>query len=376
MVQAADGTLPIPGASAQSASGGALAQQARDTRSQIERLENAQVEGRQSQASQASENASAALTRASQEVANLQTQLAQATHDLEHAGDWAPGALFASKAKKEEKKKELQSKAETVKAALEAANAEQKAAQQRLSVAQAAEAEASGQVALLHSLRAKLQTQMDSLFANAAAARSEAERALAEAEAAARADAAQNKGWAAQYTAAENGLQRALGNLQGALKMLKTAQMVGRVEMVQDIGFRRREFGGPMRREGLLGEAVQMGNVRRANDMVAQAGAEILRVHEGLPTLPYVEPALVKSCTAGIFLDVLVGNLMSEMLIQQRIRANLGQVEKMAGQVQQCMQWTRANGQAFSQRSLQAEAAASGKAAELRALRLRLLDAL
>lgn len=43
MVQAADGTLPIPGASAQSASGGALAQQARDTRSQIERLENAQV---------------------------------------------------------------------------------------------------------------------------------------------------------------------------------------------------------------------------------------------------------------------------------------------------------------------------------------------
>lgn len=89
------------------------------------------------------------------------------------------------------------------------------------------------QVALLHSLRAKLQTQMDSLFANAAAARSEAERALAEAEAAARADAAQNKGWAAQYTAAENGLQRALGNLQGALKMLKTAQMVGRVEMVQ-----------------------------------------------------------------------------------------------------------------------------------------------
>lgn len=144
----------------------------------------------------------------------------------------------------------------------------------------------------------------------------------------------------------------------------------------QDIGFRRREFGGPMRREGLLGEAVQMGNVRRANDMVAQAGAEILRVHEGLPTLPYVEPALVKSCTAGIFLDVLVGNLMSEMLIQQRIRANLGQVEKMAGQVQQCMQWTRANGQAFSQRSLQAEAAASGKAAELRALRLRLLDAL
>lgn len=142
---------------------------------------------------------------------------------------------------------------------------------------------------------------------------------------------------------------------------------------MQDV--RRRRRTGTSRGGPITGDVIQMVQVRRANGMVSQAANEILRVHAALPTLPYVEPALLRNASAGIFANMLVSSLATQVLSQSRIVGSLREVERMEGQVSQCAGWTKANADAFRGREAAALSTLAAKTAELEALRLSLLPA-
>lgn len=89
------------------------------------------------------------------------------------------------------------------------------------------------QAALLQRLRAKRASQLEVIFQSHQFAAHPGLASLSAAVAAARTDATQNAGWAAQYATADVGLRRALDLLQAALQSLKGARRVGTVGMVQ-----------------------------------------------------------------------------------------------------------------------------------------------
>lgn len=89
------------------------------------------------------------------------------------------------------------------------------------------------QAALLQSLRARRASLLEAISQSPLFAAHPGMASLSAAIAAARADAAQNAGWAAQYATADAGLRRALSLLQAALQSLSGARRVGTVGLVQ-----------------------------------------------------------------------------------------------------------------------------------------------
>ncbi|KAL6774151.1 hypothetical protein ACKKBG_A23945 [Auxenochlorella protothecoides x Auxenochlorella symbiontica] len=349
-------------------------EECRSTHAQIASLEASNLEGRRSAAAQQSMSMQQQLTSAQASLSQARVTQAKAQKDLQSLDSGLrPSNWFASSAKKE-------GRAQAGQAALDAANATVRQAegvvadmQSSLAHAQSEEAQLNGQAALLQSLRARRASLLEAISQSPSFAAHPGMASLSAAIAAARADAAQNAGWAAQYATADAGLRRALSLLQAALQSLSGARRVGTVGLVQDV--RRRRRTGTSRGGPITGDVIQMVQVRRANGMVSQAANEILRVHAALPTLPYVEPALLRNASAGIFANMLVSSLATQVLSQSRIVGSLREVERMEGQVSQCAGWTKANADAFRGREAAALSTLAAKTAELEALRLSLLPA-
>lgn len=138
----------------------------------------------------------------------------------------------------------------------------------------------------------------------------------------------------------------------------------------------RRRQPGPTRRGPVLPGAIQMSQVRRADAQIAAAVQQILAVHAALPTLPYIEPAKLRGASRGVFVNLLVGGLGTQLYSQAQLSSGVAQAERMLGQLKQCLEWTTANAAAFRQREANANAAAAAKTAEREALQIQALTRL
>eukprot|EP00887_Chlorella_sp_A99_P002456 scaffold10.g2456.t1 len=122
----------------------------------------------------------------------------------------------------------------------------------------------------------------------------------------------------ATYARAEQQLQAADARLAEAEQHMGTAQFIGRVEMMDNI--------------------IDPWQRRHPMDHVAAA-------RDVLPSLPWVNEAVLESASQGVFINLLFGGLLSDM--NQMIRTAMEEIREMHGAVRQCLNWVEANRSAF-----------------------------
>lgn len=160
------------------------------------------------------------------------------------------------------------------------------------------------------------------------------------------------------YGHAADLLRNALQRASGAHQRLRGMMGLGAVDMMRPMG------------RGRGANVGQMMMLRRANDELQMAAAEIVKARDALPSLPWPPGAseeALKAARLGLFQNMIgFGGMGSDMVEMAMIRRSMRQVEQLVQQLQQALQWVDNNCRAFAEESSQMRAELSVKELEMK----------
>lgn len=115
---------------------------------------------------------------------------------------------------------------------------------------------------------------------------------------------------------------------------------------------------------------------RRANDGIAAAARDVAEASALLgPGMPRADPGALQAARAGMFQNILLGGVVSDMVQQAAVRRSMEQVKSMVAQVQACTAWAQQNAASHAQREASLRGQAEAQRALLGALRQAELEA-
>ncbi len=181
------------------------------------------------------------------------------------------------------------------------------------------------------------------------------------------------------YSTAQQHLRTAEQELGSALRSLSVTQISGATETLQDmrIGMRgggmfgRNRQAGRMadRRNDLGHNVVDTVTISKANGMMKAAAGEIQRAKQYVPQLPFIQSANVSQAMGGVFFSALLApGLIGDMMQNQKVNKAKAQVQEMANEVKQALDWCGNNMNAANAEMAQLNAGLQQKQSELASL--------
>ncbi|KAL4452203.1 hypothetical protein ABPG75_007865 [Micractinium tetrahymenae] len=172
-------------------------------------------------------------------------------------------------------------------------------------------------------------------------------------------------------------LTSAAKRLAEAIQAMRGTQMLNMMGMGRGMMFTA-ATGVPGRFQPgqMMGDIAELAIFRRANESVAQAARETMEARQLLgPGVPQVDESILKAAKAGLFINMLTGGVMSDMMQAAMVRKSVADTEKLLEQVQPAAQWAQQNLAAYQAREGGLRSQIDGKRGELEAFRREMLRA-
>eukprot|EP00887_Chlorella_sp_A99_P002339 scaffold10.g2339.t1 len=171
--------------------------------------------------------------------------------------------------------------------------------------------------------------------------------------------AAESAGNGGVYQRAEGLLSSAMQKVEGALQAMSRVQMMSGAELMM---VRRNPMGMNM---------MEMATIRRSNDMVQSAAQarDIASARSELPTIPWINDAVLDSARKGVFISILFGGFMGDMAQFAMVKKAVGEIQEMRACVKQSLEWVVNNARAFQGAAQAVQAQIAAKEAEVRAFK-------
>ncbi|KAH7621643.1 hypothetical protein Ndes2526B_g02455 [Nannochloris sp. 'desiccata'] len=181
------------------------------------------------------------------------------------------------------------------------------------------------------------------------------------------------------YSTAQQHLRRAEQELGSALKSLTVTQISGATETIQDmrIGMRgggvfgrNRGVGRQMDRRNDFGHnMIDTITISKANNLMKAAAGEISQAKQHVPQLPFIQSANVSQAMGGVFFSALLApGLIGDMMQNAKVNKAKAQVQEMANQVKQALDWCGNNMNAANAEMAQLNGSLQMKQSELASL--------
>lgn len=145
---------------------------------------------------------------------------------------------------------------------------------------------------------------------------------------------------AQKYSGASTLLESACKKMQSAAGALRITQASGGLEMMQDM--RRPGRGRGIRgRRGDFGHTMlEMGTVKKAQGALKEAGADIQRAMQLVPTIPHIRPATVQGAMSGVVLNaLLMPGMVGDVMQQAKVKKAKDEIAVMINECQQAQEW-------------------------------------
>lgn len=327
----------------------------RKLQAQIADFQQHQVKENSSAAHVQVQELHAALQKEQARLQQIKTAQAQAEEQVaKYSKGWYLGKHIGDHEKKKTEADstlaEVQSRAAAVSARIAEAQAKLRSAQEldaawgaKLREMQAAEKQ---QADLVEAMFAQPHWNNDANLAAAAAAVADLQR-----------QAAESAGNGGVYQRAEGLLSSAMQKVEGALQAMSRVQMMSGAELMM---VRRNPMGMNM---------MEMATIRRSNDMVQSAAQDIASARSVLPTIPWINDAVLDSARKGVFISILFGGFMGDMAQFAMVKKAVGEIQEMRACVKQSLEWVVNNARAFQGAAQAVQAQIAAKEAEVRAFK-------
>mmetsp|Transcript_10954 Transcript_10954/g.21868 ORF Transcript_10954/g.21868 Transcript_10954/m.21868 type:complete len:155 (+) Transcript_10954:1133-1597(+) len=130
--------------------------------------------------------------------------------------------------------------------------------------------------------------------------------------------------------------------MQSAAGALTITQASGGLEMMQDIRRPGRGRGFRGRRGDFGHTMIEMGTVRKAQGALKEAGADIQRAMQLVPTIPHIKPATVQGAMSGVVLNaLLMPGIAGDMMQQAKVKRAKDEITTMANECRQAQEWCK-----------------------------------
>eukprot|EP00889_Picochlorum_renovo_P005525 jgi/Picre1/32555/NNA_007901.t1 len=147
---------------------------------------------------------------------------------------------------------------------------------------------------------------------------------------------------AEKYSGATALLESACKKMQSAAGALTITQASGGLEMMQDIRRPGRGRGFRGRRGDFGHTMIEMGTVRKAQGALKEAGADIQRAMQLVPTIPHIKPATVQGAMSGVVLNaLLMPGIAGDMMQQAKVKRAKDEITTMANECRQAQEWCK-----------------------------------
>ncbi len=181
------------------------------------------------------------------------------------------------------------------------------------------------------------------------------------------------------YSNAQQLLRRAEQELGSALKSLSITQISGATETLQDarIGMRGGGMFGRNRHAGRMADRrndfghnmIDTVTISKANGMMKAAASDISQAKQHVPQLPFIQSANVSQAMGGVFFSALLApGLIGDMMQNQKVNKAKAQVQEMANEVKQALDWVGNNMNAANAEMAQLNGSLQQKQSELASL--------
>lgn len=141
---------------------------------------------------------------------------------------------------------------------------------------------------------------------------------------------------AQKYSGASALLESAYKKMQSAAGALTVTQASGGVQMIN----RMRRPGGFRGRRSLGHTVIEMGTVRRSQAILREAGADIQRAMQLVPTIPHIRPATAQGAMSGVVLNaLLVPGIVGDVMQQAKVRRAKDEIITMANECRLAQEW-------------------------------------
>ncbi|PSC72099.1 hypothetical protein C2E20_4619 [Micractinium conductrix] len=348
-------------------------------KAQIASLQALQVGSKVAQAKQHAGAQQARLAAAHQALPGAQEAVAEAQKaNVKMEEDkWYPGKALGGKSKQQEKLEHTraalaaaQKRLADVQAAISDGQAQFGEAQKQLSAWQ-------GKAAELETAQRTLEQLVDRMFASPAWQAAPRVAEIGDALRGLETQAAEARRGVTSYGRGAQLLTGAAKQLEGALQSLRTTQVMNMVGMGRGMAFAARTgMPGRMQPGGLMGDMVELAIFRRANEAVSSAARDTAEARALLGSaLPQVDEEILKSARAGLFINMLTGGAMMDVMQAAMVRRSVAQVEKLLSQVLPAAQWAQSNLSAYQGRDASLRGQMDAKRGELGAYRSQQLAA-
>lgn len=335
----------------------------RSVQAVIQSMETEGLEGKLAGAQQAANATYTALQKTRREIEAAKKQVETADKEVEHKGGWYPGKILFGKAKAHEK---LDSAEKALKDATDKLSGlNQKAASLEKTLVEDKRNADQLQARLneLNGHRSQRSALVNSMFEQPQWTADPTLSSLRGTLAELRRQAAENSGHATTYGRAGDLLKSAMSKINEALQGLQRyflfifctsslpmllfrvffcstcrTQFMGGMEMGMDMVSPYRRPGGSM-----MMDMAQMAIVQRANQSVQMAARDIMQARQVLPSLPPMSEALLKEAQMGVFASVLMPGMGGNMLQMAMVRKSIQNVQKLAHETTECLDWTKSN---------------------------------
>lgn len=339
-------------------------------RSKIAELEGQQVEAAASAAQQRVQQGTAQRAALQEKIRFAKADQTKAQKKLDGMGAGCSlGTLFTSKKKQEVKRLKLEKSLQSSETTIQTAEKDIATTDAQIAASQGEAAALLTKVQELGSTRASLKALVDQIFAGAGWASDPQLSALRASIQDLNAKAAEAQTHAGTYNRGRDILTSAHTKIAQAQGLLARSRVVSIIGMGRAMGPRRRPAGSLMLNMG------QMMAIRQANDLVRSAAEDFASARQILPALPFQNEAVMNSARMGVFVSVLAPGFMGNMAGAMMIRRSMETVSAMQAGVQQSLEWTKRNLDAFALEVRQLGAAAAGKQTEIVAYQRAQLDA-
>ncbi|EFN57473.1 expressed protein [Chlorella variabilis] len=336
-------------------------QRYRDIQAAIGGLEALQIPSKLSQARQFTGKVKQSLDGVQQAVAGSKRAYEEA--EIEHKkyvvdDKWYPGKVLGGKGKQEEKKEAADAALKKAADQLRSNEGQAAALQQQLAEAQKQQAAWQGKESELARARRDLEELVERMFASPAWRASPAMAAIEDASRALQGQAAEAARGVSTYGRGAQLLNSALGHLQEAMQGLSRTQAMAMAEMIT------------IRRNDFMMNMAEMAIYRKANEACSQAAQQAEEARSILgPGLPRIDPGLLADAKRGLFIQMLMGGMVSDIMQMRAIRQSIDKVQLMLQQVKPAAAWAQSNLAVYQHKDAELKGQAAAKRRELEGLR-------
>lgn len=344
----------------------------------ISELEGMQIAGKVAQAQQHAAGVQQRAAAVHRALPGSRQTVAEAQADVDkYEGDgWHLGKMLTGKKAKEEKLAQSRqalaaatSQLQQLEAQAAALGADVQEADRQLGAWQAKASE-------LATAKRTLQELVGRMFAGPAWRVSPRQNELADAMRALEGQVAEAQRGVTTYGRGTQLLTSATAKLQEALQALGRTQMLGAMQMGR--GMRMTAATGvPGRFQpgGMMGNVAELAIFRRANTACQEAARDTAEARSLLPGLPQVDDKLLSAARAGLFQNMLMGGMMSDMIQLAAVRKSMESVKQMVAQIQPAAAWAQGNLAVYQQQAAGLRAQIATKQGELETFRKAALQA-